>query len=362
LQGNWGDFLGTPIAPNYFLTAAHVGGSVGSPITFTAGPDAGTYTTSASYTSPSSDLKIWKIDGAFSSWVPLMNGAASRGDIYTAFGRGTERGALYEFPTGTARGWLWGASTGVKRWGTGSLEGELTSGATYLYDLFDGPGTIQLSVGDSGGALFIFKDGAWRLAGIHYDVTGPYSESVGGSAFNAALYNSSILYTVNGSNYEPAPAHGAFFSTSVYADSAWINSVIVPEPPGTFLCGLALLLLLLVRKHNPTVRGNPDGLLYGGASTGTLRRSRPSTPRSTSANTGSCARSFRRSSESSWAAGISPRGSPACAANTASTSTCWRSPARGGGSARCATRTHQKGLGSRSAAVPALPETPPEKR
>src|SRR2546425_3474792 len=33
-QGTWGAFLGTPIAPKYFLTAAHIGGSVGDKFSF----------------------------------------------------------------------------------------------------------------------------------------------------------------------------------------------------------------------------------------------------------------------------------------------------------------------------------------
>ena len=33
-QGNWGAFLGTPIAPRLFITAEHVGGGVGQPFTF----------------------------------------------------------------------------------------------------------------------------------------------------------------------------------------------------------------------------------------------------------------------------------------------------------------------------------------
>src|SRR6266852_1865597 len=33
-QGLWGAYLGTPIAPKYFITAAHVGGSVGDRFRF----------------------------------------------------------------------------------------------------------------------------------------------------------------------------------------------------------------------------------------------------------------------------------------------------------------------------------------
>ncbi len=103
---------------------------------------------------------------------------------------------------------------------------------------FEGPGTIQLSTGDSGGGLFVLDSGVWKLAGIHYAVTGPYSETIGGPAFNAALYDSTGLYISD----TPAPANGAFFSTSVYAEQAWIQSVItpVPEPSVLTLAGLGI--------------------------------------------------------------------------------------------------------------------------
>ena len=234
LQGNWVGYLGTPIAEGYFLSAAHVGGSVGDQITFDSGPNAGSYTVTAAFPSPNSDLKILQIGGSFSQWLPMMETSPLAGDSYIAFGRGTQRGAEYQFPTGIARGWLWGGGDAVKRWGTGQLSGTISDGSVeYAYDLFDGPGRIQLSVGDSGGGLFVLNAGVWKLAGIHYSVTGPYSETIGGAEFNAALYNSAGLFTVSGTNYLPAPVNGAFYSTSVSAEQPWIQSVITPVPePG----------------------------------------------------------------------------------------------------------------------------------
>ena len=54
-----GIYLGTPIASNYFITAKHIGGSIGQTISF-----GGTnYTTTAVFPDPASDLQIWKIAG-----------------------------------------------------------------------------------------------------------------------------------------------------------------------------------------------------------------------------------------------------------------------------------------------------------
>src|ERR1700753_2062526 len=51
-EGQWaGAYTGTPIAPDYFITASHIGGSVGG--TFTL--NGVNYTTTAEYTDPDSD-------------------------------------------------------------------------------------------------------------------------------------------------------------------------------------------------------------------------------------------------------------------------------------------------------------------
>src|SRR5580765_463989 len=47
-QGDWLGFLGTPVASNYFITAAHLGGSVGDIFTFDGVP----YTTTDMFNSP----------------------------------------------------------------------------------------------------------------------------------------------------------------------------------------------------------------------------------------------------------------------------------------------------------------------
>src|SRR2546426_401876 len=51
-EGFWGGFLGTPIAPKYFITAEHVGGQVGNPFVFRGVA----YPTTAVHDDPDSDL------------------------------------------------------------------------------------------------------------------------------------------------------------------------------------------------------------------------------------------------------------------------------------------------------------------
>src|SRR5687768_4489854 len=57
LQGQWGNFLGTPIGPNHFIAATHVGGSIGQIFTL----NGVAHTTTARHADPNSDLTIWQV-------------------------------------------------------------------------------------------------------------------------------------------------------------------------------------------------------------------------------------------------------------------------------------------------------------
>src|SRR5436853_1895564 len=86
-QGTWGVYLGTPIAPKYFLTAGHVGGSVGDLFHF-RGVD---YSTTASFQDTNSDLIVWRVCGAFPDYASLYSLSHESGKTVTVFGRGTQR-------------------------------------------------------------------------------------------------------------------------------------------------------------------------------------------------------------------------------------------------------------------------------
>src|SRR5450432_3510206 len=53
-EGNWQGYCGTPIAPQFFISAAHVGGTVGQPFVF----NGVSYTTVASFPDSQTDLII----------------------------------------------------------------------------------------------------------------------------------------------------------------------------------------------------------------------------------------------------------------------------------------------------------------
>ncbi len=237
-QGEWGSFLGTPIAPNYFITAAHVGGGIGQTFRF-QGLD---YTTDASFTDSQTDLILWRVTEAFPSYAPLYTGGDEVGLGLVVFGRGTQRSTEVRIDPGNVlTGWNWGASDGVQRWGTNVVSG-LGNGGTLLAAEFNHIGGTEshLSTGDSGGAVFIQDpaDNVWKLAGINFAVSGPYYSSVlGGDEFNASLFDQAGQFIESGTTpgvFVPAAGAGEFFATRISTRVDFIAGVI-PEPGSAFL-------------------------------------------------------------------------------------------------------------------------------
>lgn len=231
-EGYWSSYLGTPIAPRYFIAAKHVGGSIGDTYIL----NGFSYKTVASFSSPSSDLQIWKVDQTFPIYAPLYTNSNEVGQHCVVFGRGTQRGIPVILDQ--TNGWRWGSGDAVKRWGENDVS-SIDAGGPLLGDLlkadFDRTGGVNechLSVGDSSGAMFITNGGAWRLAGINYAVDGFFSLT-GSSTdqFDAALMDAGGLYVGSGTNWEFITNTGpdvvsGFYCTRISANLAWINSVI----------------------------------------------------------------------------------------------------------------------------------------
>lgn len=111
-QGRWGNFLGTPIARNLFITASHVGGAAGDPFVFRGV----SYKTIAQFDDPKSDLRIWRVCGAFPEFASLYTNRDEAGKNLVVFGRGTLRGDAVVVPSVLAadlKGWRWGGGDGV---------------------------------------------------------------------------------------------------------------------------------------------------------------------------------------------------------------------------------------------------------
>jgi hypothetical protein len=234
-EGKFGGFLGTVIASNYFVTAKHIGGSVGQIFTF----DGVDYTTTAVFPDPSSDLQIWQIAGTFPTHAPIYSSdSGSEVNLgLVVFGRGTQRGNPVNVGTDShLGGWLWGAADAVERWGTNVI-GSIFTDPGYgnllraPFDASAGANEAHLSGGDSGGAVFVFNSNtsAWELAGINLGVDGKFSTSASGtSPFNAAMFDTTGLFAQqDNGTWAAAPNPSAFYATEIAAHKGFIESVVM---------------------------------------------------------------------------------------------------------------------------------------
>jgi hypothetical protein len=234
-EGQFGSFLGTIIASNYFVTAKHIGGNVGQSFIF----NGATYTTTAVFPDPSSDLQIWQVSGTFPSHAQIYSAAAGSeaSANLVMFGRGTQRGsAVFVGSDSHLGGWLWGNSDGVQRWGT-NVVGSIVTDPTYgnllrvPFNAGVSANEAHLSVGDSGGAVFVYDTttNRWELAGINLAVDGPFSTSSNGAnAFDAAMFDTSGLFVDGGGgNWVAAPNPSAFYATEIAARRQFIESTVM---------------------------------------------------------------------------------------------------------------------------------------
>ncbi len=241
-EGSWRNYLGTAIAPHYFISASHIGGAVGEVFVL----NGVSYTTTALFDDPDTDLRIWRVCGAFPAYAPLYTASNEVGKGIVDVGTGTQRGDPVTTAGNKNNGWHWGNNDGVRRWGENVVAkivdfSTITSGLGQMlqmnFDANGGANECDLSTGDSGGGVFI-KDGqVWKLAGINYGITAQYRTSSNGDTFSAAIYDEGGLYRGAGSTFAlvsdvSSPQPGGFYATRISSRVAWINSVIsAPVPP-----------------------------------------------------------------------------------------------------------------------------------
>ncbi|MBI2947782.1 MAG: hypothetical protein HYY23_09045 [Verrucomicrobia bacterium] len=247
LQGAWSAFLGTPISPQHFITAKHLGGSPGIKFSINGLE----YTTTAFFDDPDSDLRIWKVRGRFAKFTELYPQTDEVGKDLVVFGRGTQRGSevtIAGLLGSTAKGWHWGFADGRKRWGQNRVGGLVSrsggpttgDGTSFAesgdllkvpFDADAGPNEAHLSAGDSGGGLFIQDGGTWKLAGVNFLVDGLYNTSDTGPGFQAAIFDEAGIYKGREGNWTRIPNSranipGAFYATRISVRLNWIHTIL----------------------------------------------------------------------------------------------------------------------------------------
>jgi hypothetical protein len=224
-EGAFGEFLGTAIAPHFFITAQHIGPADKFVYHGT------TYSIVRSFDDPASDLRIYQVGERFTSYAPLYTGSGEVGEQVVVIGRGTRRGPA-KVVDGQTRGWEWGTGDHVQRWGQNQVASikPLRAGSEALYMLFDQqglPNEAHLSSGDSGGAVFVKDGSTWKLAGINLDVDFFASGPDGATPYGAAMFDERGLYRRDGSLVTgSSPVPSGFYSTRITSRLAWITSII----------------------------------------------------------------------------------------------------------------------------------------
>jgi len=238
-EGEWGGLLGTPIAPNFFISAAHIG-RAGDVFSF----EGTEYHPVGVFSLAGSDFLIWKVAETFSTFAPLYTGSGEVGEHIVVIGRGTRRGSE-RILDNTLRGWNWGDGDQVQRWGENDIDGVVPyQGHDLLFANFDQhttdgdrPNECHLSVGDSGGAAYLNDGGTWKLVGTNSFVDGVYSAAADNTLFQAALFDARGYYTKDSNNMfvqiaDANPVPTSFYLSRISSELAWIASVIANPQVG----------------------------------------------------------------------------------------------------------------------------------
>lgn len=267
--GLFGGFLGTAISPHHFITAQHMGvvsGTFVQSAEFTGGSEV-VHTIDASangglgyWDIVGTDLRIFAVDGAgFSGFASLYTGNTEVGEEWVVFGRGGPRGdAVME--SGQLKGWKHTGGDGVTRWGINTVTGIVNQAGSQLlqaeFNNLPGQNEATLSVGDSGGPVFILDGGEWRLAGVNFGVDGAFDTNNvtgDGSEFGGALFDRGGLWQgSDASSWQlitdtPADDPSSMYASRISASVSEIQAITLVPEPGSLT--LVLAAVILVRRR-----------------------------------------------------------------------------------------------------------------
>ncbi len=192
LQGTWKTCQGTPIAPQWFVTAKHIGGFVGEVFTF----QGKSYTAVARVLDPETDLALWGVAEVFPEFAEIYQRKDEIGKRLLVFGRGEQRGEPVLLGS-EVRGWRQGQGGGFMRWGENIVDqiagvedteprklGELI-GATF--DRNGLPSEAGLASCDSGGGMFLRQGTVWKLAAVTFGAGGQFKKTEDDEPFFANM-------------------------------------------------------------------------------------------------------------------------------------------------------------------------------
>jgi autotransporter-associated beta strand protein len=226
-QVDLGPFSGTVVAPFYFVTAAHTGASLANNFDYN-----GVHYNTVQVVADFDDIRVMKVDKPFYSYAPLYDLAPTTEQNKQAvvMGRGTQRGTERKI-NGVSKGWDWGATDSVRRWGTNTINSFANNNTVmgFTFDLNADPNEAILSGGDSGAGLFIKVGQEWTLAGVNFTVSGPYTippDDV--TEYLGAFYDTSgMKFKQTGL---PAVGPSSAYATMISAHATEIKNLISLPP------------------------------------------------------------------------------------------------------------------------------------
>lgn len=230
LQGDFGNFIGTPISPYHFITVQHV--ETQNIITINRDE----YQTLSYYDDWASNLRIYKIKGKFIKYTTLYEKNDEIGKSIVVFGRGVGKGEEVRL-SNELRGWKWDNVGGIMRWGENTVDDVVISYAGDVLKTMFNPqknllNLCSLTVGDSGGGMFIKDGNEWKLAGVNYGVDSGYGfNNMGdrdGEYFRASIFNEKDLFKFDGSEWFRIGESSATGSYAIRVSSRmyWIKRIV----------------------------------------------------------------------------------------------------------------------------------------
>lgn len=228
----------------YALTARHVGmGEI-----FLDGeifePERGSKRTILNKNGTAADAMVFSLEDErpFPDWpvVPVATEPPREDEDVVLIGFGRERARVDELEDdqGPLFSFRW-TDRGAKRWATNRIsstfdvlaQGKMTSRAFVLR--FDEPSSrhatryeAQAAVGDSGGGVFVERDGEWQLLGLMVSVS-----SVRNAPRSGAIYGDRT-YVIDLSHYRPEVLRWTRASCSNEVDDDGDDRIDFPDDPG----------------------------------------------------------------------------------------------------------------------------------
>lgn len=228
--GSWEVGGGVAVAPDYFLTAQHLGGGVGGSFIL----NGVSYPTIALYDIQGTDLRLVQIAGTFPDYAPIYHDTpgSERGQAVSLVGYGIYTQGTPVVTNGIQNGWYWGQAAG-ENFAMNTVADVVTvDDAQHLAYNFNPIANQSQGVyapGDSGGGMFLYSGGKWRLAGIAHAVSSFFQSQDDENSLQAAIYNPAGLYVQDDQGkLVPATAPQQGFATEVAAYFPQLDRILLP--------------------------------------------------------------------------------------------------------------------------------------